>query len=328
MTLGASKSTIKNRKRLPGKKNKKKRKTRQWQGLPFVLIVLAVCVAAGFYVALKHLSLQKSTPLRLNQPVFEVYNTEENFDARAKELDRLLNDKKKLPEPLISTPTKIDNRPRVAIIVDDLGYDQELALEFLAIDTALTISIFPFGPHKEAIVNAAKKTGRETLLHLPMEPSEYPSIDPGPGALFIGMDKDELLSRLDHDLEQIPSAVGVNNHMGSKFTRDEKYMELILRSLKDKNLFFIDSKTTSKSCVRAVAKRLKARFAERNIFIDHVVKEQFIRAQFKRLINLAKTNGSAIGIAHPHRLTYKLLKEELPTMKKQVRIVAVSELTH
>jgi polysaccharide deacetylase 2 family uncharacterized protein YibQ len=225
-----------------------------------------------------------------------------------------------------SPPPVLKKLPKVSIILDDVGYDKKIALAFLSLDAPITVSIFPFSPYRKTIASAAHEKGRDVMLHLPMEPQEYPEINPGEGVLLTSMNRDALLAQLEKNLEAIPYIVGVNNHMGSKFTKDPERMTYILKRLKERDLFFVDSRTTTKTCVRKIARRIKLRFAERQVFLDHLEEASFIRAQVKQLVSIARSKGSAIGIIHPHRLTYRIIKEALPSLKKAVEIVPVSHL--
>lgn len=238
---------------------------------------------------------------------------------------RLLFSKKLKKTPLLPLHKK---PPKIALIIDDLGYDRRLALDFLSLDAPITVSIFPFSPCKEKIASLAHKKGLDVMLHLPMEPLEYPEIDPGKGALLTSMDIDTLRAQLEENLKGIPYVVGVNNHMGSKFTEDPAQMKYVFTLLKTKGLFFVDSRTTTSTCAKDIAKLLNVRFAERHVFLDHLEEESFIRGQIKRLIGVARSRGSAIGIAHPHKLTYQILKAELSNLKKEVEIVPVSRLVN
>ena len=231
-------------------------------------------------------------------------------------------------EKLIKAPPPpvLKQLPKISIILDDVGYDKKIALDFLSLDAPITVSIFPFSPYRKTIASAAHEKGRDVMLHLPMEPQEYPEVNPGEGVLLTSMDRDMLLAQLEEDLEAIPYIVGVNNHMGSKFTKDPERMTYILKRLQKKGLFFVDSRTTTRTCVRKVAKRIKLRFAERQVFLDHLEEASFIRAQIKQLVSIARSKGSAIGIIHPHRLTYRIIKEALPSLKKVVEVVPVSHL--
>ncbi len=229
---------------------------------------------------------------------------------------------KKLPPPV---PKKL---PKVALILDDVGYDKQIALDFLSLDASITVSIFPFSPCRKKIASIAHEKGRDVMLHLPMEPMEYPNVNPGEGVLLTSMDMDMLLAQLKENLDEVPYIVGVNNHMGSKFTKDPERMQYVFKLLKERDLFFVDSRTTTRSCARKVARRIKLRFAERQVFLDHLEEASFIRAQIKQLVSIARSRGSAIGIIHPHRLTYSILKAELSDLKKDVEIVPVSQLVN
>lgn len=216
--------------------------------------------------------------------------------------------------------------PQVAIVVDDMGYDLHLANRFFSLKDVKSFSILPYSPYRFEIANAAHERGFDVLLHLPMEPLEYPKIDPGPGALLCSMTPGEFLDVLDKDLNNVPYIVGVNNHMGSRLTEDPERVRQIFTILKRRGLFFLDSRTTKKTKCREVARSLKLRFGEREVFLDHVLDTHAIQLQIKRLVNMAQTKGSAIGIAHPHEITYQVLKAELPEVKKHVALVSVSQL--
>ena len=166
------------------------------------------------------------------------------------------------------------------------------------------------------------------MLHLPMEPMEYPRVDPGPGALLTSMSPDELIAQLTKNLDTLPSARGVNNHMGSKMTTMSNQMYQIFSILKKRNLFFIDSRTTAESLSRPSARLLKIPFAQRDIFLDHVQNADFIRKQLKKLVRIAIRHGTAIGIGHPHPITIDVLQEELPKLKNKVELVPASAVVH
>ena len=231
---------------------------------------------------------------------------------------------KPLPRP---TPPK-EGRPKVAIIIDDLGYDRRMAKKFLSLDNQLTFAVLPQAPHTRSIAKTIHKNGGELMLHLPMEPSEYPSVDPGPGALLSSMSADELLAQLKKHLDEVPGIKGVNNHMGSKLTAQSTRIYQIFSILKQEGLFFIDSRSTADTVGRPSARLFQIPFAERDVFIDHDQKPDAIRGQIRRLIRVAKKNGEAIGIAHPSKTTYQVLKEMLPELKKKVRLVPASEVVH
>jgi polysaccharide deacetylase 2 family uncharacterized protein YibQ len=207
-----------------------------------------------------------------------------------------------------------------------MGYDTKMATNFLELDGVLSFSVLPNSPFQQQIASAIHEMGRDVLLHLPMEPIEYPDVNPGAGALICSMSPDELLDQLNKNLDAVPYIVGVNNHMGSKLTQDSAKMRQIFTVLKKRNLFFVDSLTSPKSHCLGAAKLLKLKFGRRHVFLDHVQDTKTIRFQIKRLISVAKTRGYAIGIGHPYATTLEVLREDLPNIKRKVDLVPVSQL--
>jgi hypothetical protein len=216
--------------------------------------------------------------------------------------------------------------PMVAIIIDDLGYDSRIARKFVQLDAKITFSILPLSPQQKKIAELANQNGMEVMLHLPMEPFEYPEANPGPGVLLVSMSTDTLLGQLKKDLDSMSFIKGVNNHMGSKMTKVSSKMVQIFSVLKKRDLFFIDSRTTKESLCKPSARVVKVPFGERDVFLDHVIEPDSIRKQIKRLLRIAARQGEAVGIAHPHQKTYKVLKEELPKIKASVRLVSASSI--
>ena len=218
---------------------------------------------------------------------------------------------------------------KVAIVIDDFGYDGRLARRFLQIDAPLSYSVLPNGTFSKSIAQRVRRAGCELLLHLPMEPKGYPEVDPGIGALLTEMTDMELVAALRKNLDSLPQVKGVNNHMGSEFCENAKKLRLVMRELKNRGLFFVDSRTTSRTQAYRVAQEEEVLSAERNVFLDNIQSTQAVRRQLKKLIQLAKLKGQAIGIAHPHEVTLKVLKEDIPKLSsKGVELVPVSQLVH
>lgn len=217
-------------------------------------------------------------------------------------------------------------RPKIAIIIDDLGYNSNIALSFIKLDLLLSFSVLPSAPFTGIVAHEAKKEGCEILLHLPMEPKKYPSVNPGPGSLLLSMDGEEIRRILDQDLKQIPEARGVSNHMGSSFTEDHEKMLIVLNELKKRNLYFLDSRTSSHSVGFTLARKIGLLTAKRSVFLDNDPAPGAIRMQMERLLNMAKHRSNAIGIGHPYKETLMMLKEYCPVLKKEYRLVHVSEL--
>jgi polysaccharide deacetylase 2 family uncharacterized protein YibQ len=231
-----------------------------------------------------------------------------------------------VPPPPITRIKPVNNGIPVAIIIDDVGYDRKMAEGFLELDVPLTFSVLPEGTFNHSIIDQALKKDVEIMLHLPMEPSNYPSVNPGPGALLSSMKPDELIAQLNANLDRVPSVKGVNNHMGSKLTASSEQMRQIFTILKKRDLFFVDSRTSADTLCRPSAELLQLPFAERDVFIDHEQTREFVRKQLKLLIKRAKRQGYAIGIAHPHAVTLEVLTEMLPELKKAVFLTHASQV--
>jgi len=220
-----------------------------------------------------------------------------------------------------------DHIPKIAIIIDDIGYDKKIAFALCDLNSNLTFSILPFAPFGKYISEKLHAKGLQLMLHLPMEPVAYPNINPGPGAILSTMPPDVLLEQLRKNIKDIPYIAGVNNHMGSKLTTHSDQMNQIFTILKKEKLFFIDSRTSLKSQCKASARLFRLKFGQRDIFLDNYQDTAYITGQLKELINLAKKHGSAIGIGHPYNATLQTLSKELPKLKNKVEIVRASSLT-
>ncbi len=249
-------------------------------------------------------------------PVYEIYP-----DLEKKKYPQKL--KKPLPPPRIPK-----NLPMVAIIIDDLGYDMGLAEKFLELNGVITLSVLPHGPFSKKIARIARENQIEIMLHLPMEPNEYPRVKPGPGGILFSMAPDLLIAQLNNNIASLPSIKGVNNHMGSRITADSSRMNQIFSVLRKKGLFFIDSRTTSETRCKSSARLFHVPFAERDVFLDHLHEIDFIEKQIKLLIRVAYKNGTAVGIAHPFQQTYDVLEKALPEIKTKVRLVTASKIVH
>lgn len=292
-----------------------------------LLILLVLVIGAGFlakyYISKKEplpvpVKIQTLLKIKAQEekaaskpPVFEVYPKEEKLYVKIQPKEKESPDR---------------NLPDVAIIIDDVGYHPDLEFFFLELDAVFTFSVLPFSPFKKSIIEAARKKGAEIMLHLPMEPNEYPLISPGPGALLTSMNPDQLISQLNEDIDDVPFIKGVNNHMGSKMSSSDTQMNQILSVLKTKGLYFIDSKTAPKTYGKESARLFKVSFAERDVFIDHIQDRDFIRKQIFELIKIANRHGEAVAIIHPYPVTYQVISEMLPYMKTKLNLVPASAI--
>jgi uncharacterized protein len=218
--------------------------------------------------------------------------------------------------------------PRLAIILDDMGNDRVAADSLLALPFPLTLSVLPHLPLSTEIADEASRRGDEVMLHLPMQPDSETT--PSEAIeLRLGMPGGEVRSVLAGMLETVPHASGVNNHEGSKATADSKLMDALMPVLRDRGLFFIDSRTTASTVAYDTARRYGVRTASRKVFLDDSLENKAIREQVDLAERDAEHDGEAIAIGHPHPETIAVLREMLPRLKRQgVQLVFASDLVH
>ena len=223
-------------------------------------------------------------------------------------------------------PPKTGGSGKLAIIIDDGGYGGEATEIILGLSPKLTLAILPNTPHGAETAERARTAGFELMLHMPMENMD-PNLFPHEGQLNMDMTDTVIRDLTEAALAQVPGAVGVNNHMGSRFTGDPKYMALFMDAIADKDLFFIDSRTTANSRAFEVAKAFNVPSEARDLFLDHVDDTEEIRARLWEAVKLAQTEGEAIAIGHFRPATAQVLAELLPKLADYgVELVHASEL--
>ncbi len=232
-----------------------------------------------------------------------------------------------VPPPLPPTLEPVEQGPRVAIIMDDMGNDTLSARELLAIDLEVTFAVLPETESSTETARLAHAQGREVMLHLPMEPIGYPHPNPGRNALLTSLSAEQIRARITSYLKQVPHAVGGNNHMGSRFTQYEEGMGVVLDELARHQLFFVDSLTTNGSVTRRLAAERGVPFGRRSVFLDNDADVEKIRHQIRKLIRLALREGEAVGICHPYPETMEALRREQESfVEAGVKVVPMSHL--
>jgi hypothetical protein len=253
-----------------------------------------------------------------------------DYSVRLREANSLTVEKSRQTKIVIHfiLPTSaIPDGPLMAIIMDDLGRSTRTADLLILMPQQVTFSILPGEPYAVQVAELAHAAGREVLLHAPMEPQEFPDVNPGEDALFVKYDDTEIRRRFDQLLAMIPYVSGTNNHMGSRFTEDARALAPVMASLQEKGLFFIDSLTTGRSRVSEVANQYGVPTMNRDVFLDNVAEVDAITREIRRLEGKARRNGMAIGICHPYPETLEALKRELPGLTARgVTVVPVSVL--
>ncbi len=208
-------------------------------------------------------------------------------------------------------------RPAIAIVIDDVGHDPRRQAERLRrLPGPVTLAMLPYGYELRRLSRMFREAGHEVLVHLPMEPSDA-AYDPGPNALLTSLDRAELARRIGWNLGQFDGYVGINNHMGSRFTADAGGMGMVMAEVKKRGLLFLDSWTTGSSVGDGMARRLEVPRARRDIFIDNEVDVDKILAQLAVTERLARRRGYAIAIGHPHDETITALERWLPEAQKR-----------
>ena len=216
----------------------------------------------------------------------------------------------------------------ISIIIDDLGYQWRSGQRALELPGGVSFAILPHTPYSVRLATRAHENGREVLLHLPMASVHHRR--PGPGAVDVGMQRDEFLAQVDIDLAAVPYISGVNNHMGSQVTPSTRHMDWLMQDLRQRGgLFFVDSMTTASSVAAVLARENGLPTVKRDVFLDNSREPKLIHRQFERLLRLSRQRGWAVAIGHPYPETLALLEAELPKLEEMgIKLVPVSQLIH
>ena len=213
---------------------------------------------------------------------------------------------------------------RIAIVIDDLGY-RDTDKQALTLPGAITYSILPHTPYGRKLALKANANNNEVLLHIPMEAENGKKL--GPGALTSNMSEAEIYASLNDSLAEVPFAIGINNHMGSRLTQLSEPMSWTMSFLKQHDLLFLDSRTSPHSKASNIAKTLGVPVKGRHVFLDNQLTDSYITQQFQLLIKHAQQQDFAIAIAHPHPETIKALTRLIPTLKQNnIELVPLSTL--
>lgn len=218
---------------------------------------------------------------------------------------------------------------KVAIVIDDFGNNMKGTEEILHLPVSLTVAVMPFLTTTKQDAEMAHRLGHEVILHLPMEPIKGKRSWLGPGAITSNLTNEEIYKRVNDAIDSVPYAVGINNHMGSKITADKRIMKIILGICKERNLYYLDSKTTKKSVVAELATDLGVPFLENELFFDEVYSTNHIVKQTTQLIKKTEVDDSIIAIGHVGMVgekTASVLKQYIPKLQEKAEIVTLSNI--
>ncbi|MDR9892010.1 divergent polysaccharide deacetylase family protein [Pseudenterobacter timonensis] len=213
---------------------------------------------------------------------------------------------------------------KLAIVIDDFGYRPHNENQILAMPQAISVAVLPNAPHAREMATKAHNSGHEVLIHLPMAPISKQPLEKD--TLRPQMSSDEIERIIREAYQKVPYAVGLNNHMGSAMTSSLFGMQKVMQALERYNLYFLDSMTIGNSQAMRAAQGTGVKVIKRKVFLDDTQNEADIRAQFNRAVQLARRNGSAIAIGHPHPSTVRVLQQMLPTLPSDITLVRPSSL--
>ena len=300
-------------------------------GLFCLFLFVAATLAAGFYFMV----LYPGASQKIAVPTLSGLAKTKPLPQTAEPLPAPLYEEPTLPHlaPPVATRTKtpeknpLPGRPLVAIVIDDMGYRQNTGRALLALDLPLSFSFLPFTPFSDELQKEALAKGCDILLHLPLEPMD-PKANPGPGALTTAMDPETMKTIFREDLQAVPKAIGINNHMGSRFTANPQAMRPLLALVRSRNLFFLDSVTASQSVAYDLALEMGVKAERRTVFLDNDQNPDKIMAQLDLLVRLAGEHGQAVGIGHPYPATVEALRRYQTQLRTRTEMVGISRLVH
>ncbi|MFH1019692.1 MAG: divergent polysaccharide deacetylase family protein [Pseudomonadota bacterium] len=312
------------------RKNTKKKGARRF-GLFCLFLFVAATLAAGFYF----MALYPGKPPEGTLPLLSGQAKNKPLHKKTEPLSAPLYEEPALPHqasPVAPRPGKVAERPLtglplVAIVIDDMGYRQNTGKALLALDLPLSFAFLPFTPFSAELQQEAQDRGRDILLHLPLEPLD-PKWHPGPGALTTAMDPETMTALLRKDLQAVPKAVGISNHMGSRFTADSQAMRTLLALVRARHLFFLDSVTAPNSVAYDLALEMGVKAERRTVFLDNDQSPDKIIAQLDLLVRLAGEHGQAVGIGHPYPATVEALRRHQAQLRTRTEMAGVSRLVH
>ncbi|MBS4177594.1 divergent polysaccharide deacetylase family protein [Lederbergia citrea] len=229
----------------------------------------------------------------------------------------------------ISAESPSSPKKELAIVIDDLGNNMKGTADILNLPITLTVAIMPFLPSTREDAELAYHNGHEVIVHLPMEPKMGKKSWLGPGAITTDLSDKEIRKRVEAAIKDVPHAVGMNHHMGSKATEDERVMRIVLEVCKKHGLFYLDSKTTGKSVVGKLASEMNIPYLENNLFFDDIYSTQHITKQANLLVRKLTETERLIAIGHvgvSGPMMFSVLKEYIPVYQDKANIVSLSNL--
>ncbi|OPA81526.1 hypothetical protein BVG16_02260 [Paenibacillus selenitireducens] len=231
-------------------------------------------------------------------------------------------------QPQLELPLQ---QKKVALVIDDFGNNMKGTEKMLSLPITFTVAVMPFLQTTKQDAEMAHKLGHDVIVHMPMEPKNGNPSWLGPGAITTRMSDEEIRTRVEAAINEVPHAIGMNNHMGSKVTGDERVMRVVLQVCKERGLFFLDSHTNYRTVAPKVARELGVPIAENQMFLDDEYTVKHISGQVRKIQQYMQTHEQCIVIGHVGvggPKTASVLSETIPQLKASMTFVRVAELAH
>lgn len=214
--------------------------------------------------------------------------------------------------------------PTITFVIDDIGFHDKYKNQLVALGSDVTYAILPLLPYSRYFGHLSEKTHAEVILHMPLDTVQ--DMVPGRGLIVGTMNRDSILEMIARDLDSVPNHIGANNHMGSRGTTDREMMGIILKELKRRHLFFLDSYTTKDSVVPEICRSVGLPVLTRGVFLDNSDSKKDIQAEIENLKKIAREKGTAIAIGHYRKNTLEVLAKEIPRLRAQgFEIISLKE---
>lgn len=282
--------------------------------LPELLVgLVALLVLCGLlFFALSSDSERSAAPKQLENTAFDAVLAPLQLPSLSAVAGSTAELKPGLRPPLLPQPSGL---PMIALVIDDCGIAEAATRAAIALPSEVSLTFLPYGAKSKMLAKQAVAEGHDVLLHMPMQPEG--GADPGPDALTTDLSAAEITRRLQNAFAAMPPVLGLNNHMGSRFTSDAAAMVPVIMELRRRNLLFLDSVTSAKSVAATMAREAGLPTLARDIFLDDTVTEEEVERQMARAEAVARRHGSAIAIGHPHPSTLKVLRRWIAEHKQR-----------
>ncbi len=280
--------------------------------IPFTTIIISISLLISHTVHQQQININNQ-----GDKTTKELNVYEGFTAE--EVETAEHD---VSQPQIA---KKHTNSQISIIIDDMGYKPQVDKEFIKLDLPIACAFIPEAPFSKEMAELAWQQDKPVLVHLPMEPEDS-KYNPGKDALFLHDSPEEITRLTRKNIANVPHAVGVNNHMGSKFTSNRITSRIMLQEVKRHNLFFIDSHTSSNTVAWQVANELGIANGLNTVFLDNVKNKKAICRQIKKLIEQGKRQGRAIGIGHSSKAMLEALTLCRPQLRNNIELIRAENI--